>query len=205
MRALFLLSVLALLSGCAMQSYHARPLDPAKLAVSYETRTLDSAALHQFIQTSLGQDVTPWPPENWSGKMLTLAAFYYSPDLDAARAKWGTARAGMVSAAQRPNPTLQLPFQHTSGSGGSSPWTYGLGLDIPIETAGKRGYRMAQAQQLSDAARFAIGSVAWQVRSRLRAQLLKLYAATQKASILKQQIEAQNQIVEMLAQRLSAG
>lgn len=205
MRVWFLLSILALVSGCAIQSYQARPLDPAELAKSYETRTLDSAALRQFLQTSSGQDVAPWPPKSWSGKMLTLAAFYYSPDLDAARAKWGTAKAGMVTAAQRPNPTLQLPFQHTTGSSGTSPWTYGLGLDIPLETAGKRGYRIAQAQQLSDAARFAIGSVAWQVRSRLRAQLLKLYAATQNASILEQQIEAQNQIAKMLQQRLAAG
>ena len=188
-----------------MQSYQARPLDPAKLAQSYEARTLDSAALRQFIQTSLGQDVSPWPPKSWSLKTLTLAAFYYSPDLDAARAKWGTAKAGMVTAAQRPNPTLQLPFQHTTGSSGSSPWTFGLGLDIPIETAGKRGYRIAQAQQLSDAARFSIGNVAWQVRSRLRAQLLTLYAATQKIAILKQQIETQSQVVKMLEQRLAAG
>ena len=205
MRTWFLLSTAALLSGCATQQYQARPLDPAELAKSYEARTLDSAQLHQFIQTSLGQDVTPWPPKSWSGQMLTLAAFYYSPDLDAARAKWGTAKAGIVTAAQRPNPTLQLPFQHTTGSSGSSPWTYGLGLDIPIETAGKRGYRVAQAQQLSDAARFNIGNVAWQVRSRLRAQLLKLYAATRKTSILEQQIAARRQIVKMLQQRLSVG
>ncbi|MHB9020887.1 MAG: TolC family protein [Halothiobacillus sp.] len=205
MRTLFLLSIVALLSGCATQSYQARPLDPAKLAKSYEARTLDSAALHQFIQTNLGQDVAPWPPKSWSLKTLTLAAFYYSPDLDAARAKWGTAKAGIVTAAQRPNPTLHLPFQHTTGSSGSSPWTFGLGLDIPIETAGKRGYRVAQAQQLSDAARFSIGNVAWQVRSRLRAQLLNLYTSTQKTSILKQQIEAQSQIVKMLEQRLSVG
>ncbi|MHB8668496.1 MAG: TolC family protein [Burkholderiales bacterium] len=205
MRAWFFLGTIALLSGCAMQSYHARPIEPAKLATSYARRTLDAAALRQYIQTSLGHDLTPWPPKSWSGKMLTLAAFYYSPDLDAARARWGTAKAGVISAAQRPNPTLQLPFQHTADSSGRSPWTYGLGLDIPLETAGKRGYRMAQAQQLSDAARFAIGSVAWQVRSRLRAQLLRLYAATRTASILEQQIEAQNQIVEMLQRRLAAG
>ncbi len=205
MKTGFLLSIVALLSGCAMQSYQARPLDPAKLAQSYEARTLDSAALRQFIQTSLGQDVSPWPPKSWSLKTLTLAAFYYSPDLDMARAKWGTAKAGMVTAAQRPNPTLQLPFQHTTGSSGSSPWTFGLGLDIPIETAGKRGYRIAQAQQLSDAARFSIGNVAWHVRSRLRAQLLTLYAATQKTAILEQQIETQSRIVKMLEQRLAAG
>jgi outer membrane protein, heavy metal efflux system len=205
MRAWFLLSVSALLYGCAMQPYHARPLDPAGLAKSYETRTLDSAALRQFIQTNLGREVTPWPPKSWSGKMLTLAAFYYSPELGAARAKWGTAKAGVVSAAQRPNPALLLPFHHTSDSSGNSPWTYGLGLDIPLETAGKRGYRIAQAQQLSDAARFSIGSVAWEIRSRLRAHLLKLYDAKRTASILREQIEVQTQIVTMLEQRLAAG
>ena len=89
--------------------------------------------------------------------------------------------AGVDVAREHPNPELAVEEDKETPH-------WAVGATLPIETAGKRGYRMAQAQQLSDAARFAIGSVAWQVRSRLRAQLLKLYAATQKASILKQQI-----------------
>ncbi len=206
MKILLLFIAMTMLSGCA--SYHARPLDLPSMAKAYEDRTLNSPALQNYITANSGQNATPWPLETWGLKTLTLAAFYYSPDLDVARAKWGTTRAAITTAAQRPNPTLLLPFQYTAASPwtvGQSPWTFGMGLDIPVETAGKRGYRVAQATQLSDAALFNIGNVAWQVRSRLRATLLDLYAATRRVSILARQTETQSQIVDMLKNRLTAG
>jgi cobalt-zinc-cadmium efflux system outer membrane protein len=101
---------------------------------------------------------------------------------------------------------LQFPLAYTANAkAGESPYTYGLGLDIPIETAGKRGYRVAQAQQLSNAARLNIGNVAWQVRSRLRSHMLNLHAATRRVEILEQQISAQQQIVAMLDKRFALG
>lgn len=205
MKTLSLL-IITMLSGCA--AYHAKPLELPSMLKSYEYRTMDNQELHKFIAANLGQNSTPWPLKTWDLKTLTLAAFFYSPDLDVARAKWGTTQASITTAAQRPNPTLLLPFQYTASSPwtvGQPPWTFGLGLDIPIETAGKRGYRVAQARQLSDAALFNIGNVAWQVRSRLRTQLLNLYAAAHRASILEQQTETQAQIVAMLKKRLALG
>lgn len=203
---LFIAITITVLSGCA--TYHDRPLDLPAMAKSYEYRTLDSPQLRNFIEANLGRNITAWPLETWDLKTLTWVAFYYSPDLDVARAKWGTAQAAVATAAQRPNPTLLLPFQYTASSPwtvGQSPWTFGMGLDIPVETAGKRGYRVAQATQLSDATLFNIGSVAWQVRSRLRAKLLNLYAATRLASVLAQQTETQSQIVGMLNKRFTSG
>ncbi|MHB0992723.1 MAG: TolC family protein, partial [Burkholderiales bacterium] len=101
---------------------------------------------------------------------------------------------------------LQFPFAYTTNAkAGESPYTFGLGLDIPLETAGKRGYRLAQAQQMSNAARFNIGNIAWQVRSRLRRHMLNFYAATRRIEILEQQIAAQQQIVTMLDKRLTVG
>jgi hypothetical protein len=44
---------------------------------------------------------------------------------------------------------------------------------LPIETAGKRGYRTAEAQRLADAARLAAGETAWAVQSRIRTALLQ--------------------------------
>ena len=46
------------------------------------------------------------------------------------------------------------------------PWQPRLGIplgyvDIPIETAGKRGFRRAQAKHLSAAARLKIATTAW--------------------------------------------
>lgn len=197
---------LLLLSGCATQRFHSKPLEPAAIADTYEARTLNDPALQQFIEANLNRKLPAWPPETWDLSTLTLAGFYYSPELNVARAKWGTARARVTTAAQRPNPALQLPFQYNANPrNGASPWTFGFGLAIPIETAGKRGYRTDQATHMSDAARFNIGNAAWQLRSRLRTQLLNLHTATRRADLFRQQIEAQRQIVAMLEKRLAVG
>ncbi|MEO8849448.1 MAG: TolC family protein [Casimicrobiaceae bacterium] len=159
-----------------------------------------------YIARSLHDDAAQWPPRVWDFATLTLAAFYYHPDLDVARTQWATSNAAVITAGQRPNPAIQLPLQYTANAtSGESAYTYGLGLDIPIETAYKRGYRIAQAKELSDAARFNIGSVAWHVRSRLRIRMLDLHATYRRSSILEHQIVAQREIVGMLEKRLALG
>jgi outer membrane protein, heavy metal efflux system len=195
---------LFLLSGCA--AYQPRPLAPAQMAEAYEARTLDSRDLRDFVARGLRREITQWPLKSWDFSTLTLAAFYFGPDLDVARAKWATSKAAIKTAGAIPNPVLQIPFEYaTNAPRGESPYTLGLGLDIPIETAGKRGYRLTQADLVSDAARFNIGNVAWQVRSRLRGQLLGLYSARLEASLREQQLAAQQEIVDILAKRLSLG
>lgn len=193
----------AFLSGCA--TYHARPIAPGVLMQAFESRTLEDPDLHRYLTAHCG-GVDACAPGVWNLSTLTLAAFYFSPALDVARAQLGVRQAAIQTAGQHPNPTLQLPLGYTSNANaGTSPYTYGLGLDIPIETAGKRGYRRLQAQQLSQAARYHIGNVAWQVRSRLRRHMLALQAATERAQLLGQQITTQQQIVAMLDKRLSVG
>jgi outer membrane protein TolC len=110
------------------------------------------------------------------------------------------------TAAQRPNPTLQLPFGYTrSAKSGESPYTLGLALDIPIETAGKRGYRVAEARQLSVAAQFEVGQAAWQVRSHLRARMLDWFAARQRSRLLALQVQSREEVLQVLNKRLSVG
>ncbi len=193
--------IAVLLSGCA--TYHAQPVAPAALMNAFDARTLDDPELRRYVAAHCGGTCAP---DIWNLNTLTLAAFYYSPTLDIARAQHGVSEAAIQSAGQHPNPALQLPLGYTSNAKpGESPYTYGLGLDIPIETAGKRGYRIEQAQQLSNAARFNIGNVAWHVRSRLRDQMLILYTAIRRESILEQQLAVQQQVVGMLDKRLSLG
>ncbi|MGE5300064.1 MAG: hypothetical protein ACM3MB_03760 [Acidobacteriota bacterium] len=60
-------------------------------------------------------------------------------------------------------------------------------LDIPVETAGKRGYRIEKAAHLSTAARMNIAETAWRVRSRLRNTLLSLFFAAETKRILGEQ------------------
>ncbi|MBI4644974.1 MAG: TolC family protein [Deltaproteobacteria bacterium] len=202
--AIFTLTVtLALIAGCA--SFHSRPLSPTQTVAALESRRLDNVKLKEFIETNLNCKLTPWPPRSWDFSMLTLAALYYHPDLDVARAKWQVAEAGKITAGQRPNPSISMPPGFIANPGESNPWLYGASLDIPIETAGKRGYRLARAGHLAEAAYLDIATAAWQVRSRLRASLLDLYLARESAALLKRQLAVQEDLAQVLAARLAQG
>ena len=192
------------ISGCA--HFEPRSLAPAATATAYEARTLDSVELQAFIQQNTQRESGTWPPPQWDLELLTLAALYYHPDLDVARAKWSVAQAGAQTAGMRPNPTINLNVQRTPGSpSGTSPWTLGLNLDIPLETAGKRGYRIDQANHLSEAARIAIAGIAWQIRSRVRGALVDMRVAQQTREVLRQQQRWQQENVGLLERRLTVG
>lgn len=189
-----------LLAGCA--TYQPHPIEPGALARSFEQRSLDDPALQRYIAAHL--DGAPPPAGVWTPATLTLAAFYFSPELDLARARYATRHAAIGTAAQRPNPALLLPLGYTV-SGGASPYLYGLGLDIPIETAGKRGYRQARAEDLGLAARLGIGEVAWKLRGRLRTGLLDLYRNARRRALVDNRLRTQTQIVALLERRVAVG
>jgi outer membrane protein TolC len=81
----------------------------------------------------------------------------------------------------------------------------GVVLDIPVETAGKRGYRIAEAGHLSDAARLQIAQTAWQLRHRIREAMLDLYAATETAGLLRSRSTIQEDNVKLLEGIFKAG
>jgi len=195
--------VSGLLAGCAR--FHSQPLSPAETATRLESRSLDNPALKAFLEKNLHSELTNWPAASWDFDMLTLAAFYYHPSLELARAQWAVAQGGEITAGQRPNPTLNVTPGYNTTTFAASPWLPLGYLDVPIETAGKRGHRRAQAAQLAAAARLNVATVAWQVRSNLRSSLLDLAAAEQREALLQTQIALQQQIVQRLDQQVRAG
>ncbi len=198
---LFSAMALGLAGGCAQ--FEPRPISPAETATNLEGRTLDSPLFRSFLETNLHRGFPEWPVRTWDLQMLTLAAFCYHPSLDVARAGWRVAGAGRITAGERPNPSVSLTPTYDTTT--PPPWILGVSFDIPIETAGKRGYRLAQARHLSDAARWNLVAAFWQVRSRARASLLDLYAARETESLLAQQESAQSNIVRLLEGQLTAG
>ena len=193
-----------LLTGCA--TYQPQPITLTHLARHFEDRSLTSDDLRTYLTGQAGHEIDPWPLPRWNREMLTLTAWYYSPALDVVRAQWGTAKAAIDVAGAIPNPVLQLPFQYaTPNPGPGSPFITGPALDIPIETAHKRGYRIDQASHLSEAARLAIGNEAWKVRAQVRDALISLYAARQRTAFLSRKADAQQQIVAMVKKRRSVG
>ena len=201
---LALLTVLSLSPiGCAR--FQDRPLNPADSAVRIEARTLSSPALREFIESMVGH--TPaWPFKAWDFDRLTLAAIYYHPDLALAHAQAETTDATTTTAAQRPNPNVGIsPTWVTNLATAAAPWIVGSAISIPIETAGKRGFRIDKAEHLTDAARLRMADTAWLVRSRLRLAMLEAYAAQEAERLLQQQLTIQQTMTQRLEQQLSVG
>ena len=195
---LFTLLALALLTGCA--TYEPQPLAPEKSAAAYGARRLDAPDLRQFLEAQLGHELKGWPlksPQPWTLETLTLAAYFHHPELPVARARWQTAQAAELTAGARPNPTLSAsPTFNFDAASAVSPWKPVAKLDLPIETAGKRGLRLARAKQQTEAARQDFFTAGWNVRSGVGTALEELHYsgllsanAELRATLLKQQLD----------------
>ena len=204
-RSVAFVIAISLLGGAASCiRYTPRPVTAALVLDDFESRRLDSSEFGAFLQKSQGW---PWPLPSWNLESLTLAALYYHPDLDVARASWTTALAARITAGERPNPTLSLlaGYNSTTPAAEITPWIPETSLEIPIETAGKRGYRVAEARELSESARLNILSTAWEVRSRLRGAFLDDYSARETAALLERQRALQEENVRILEAQLAIG
>lgn len=195
---------LCVFCGCA--HYKPHPLVATGTASKLQTRTLSDEGLRTFLETNRPGLAKEWPRKSWELDGLVLAAFYYHPSLELARADWDLAKAGIRTAGGRLNPSVGVDAGYDTGIANNfSPWQPAISFDVPIETAGKRHRRIEEAQHLSDLARLNIATAAWQVRSRLRNTLLDFVASRQRADLLQHQINLQQQIVDRLKLQLQAG
>lgn len=197
--------VACVLCGCA--TYQPEPLNPAETVQQFDSRSFSNARLCEYLASNLSAKLASCPPRQWNLAALTLTGFYYNPDLAVANAQVRSADAAIVSAGARPNPVVGLgPQYDVRSTPNVTPWALGFfSIDLPIETAGKRGYRIAQAERLADAARLAAGETAWTVRSRIRAALLQYMLDARRSALAAQQQEALARTAALVAARVKAG
>lgn len=198
------LALLAVTFGCA--TYSPKPLVPSAALERFEARTLAAPSLERFVIESTAAEPMLWPPAAWDLHLLTLAALHFHADLDLARAKFGVANAGTITAGQRPNPSLGFLAQRdTPAVAGLSPWALRPTISVPIETAGKRDHRLVLARHQTDAEWLSVLASAWKVRSRLRSALLDRLFAEQELELLETEEAVRGEIVAVLEVRLGAG
>jgi outer membrane protein, heavy metal efflux system len=194
------------LTATSCRRFQSVPLSPADSAAALESRSLADPELRSLFERVLPGGVPRWPIENWDLGTLTLAALYYHPSLEVARAQWHVAEAGIATAGARPNPTLVITPQYVANAAMGAPmWDITSALDWPIETAGKRGRRIERAQHLATSSRLSLDSAAWKVRANLRARLLDFVAARARVELLARELDAQHEVVTLLEQRVQAG
>ncbi len=173
------------------------------MAAGLYNRSLDDPELHTWMQQHAGFEIASWPSQAWNLRSLTLAAFYFNPDLDVARANAAAADAAITTAAMKPNPSVSV------GPGYEAPpspqFITTFDFSLPIETAGKRGYRIATATHLSVASRLQLGQTAWVVQSRVRTTLVDYLFAVKTAELLRREATLRNEYVRLVESRFRAG
>lgn len=187
------------LAGCAVRRYQPVPIVPAETASRFASRNLADPGLQAYEEKNLGRVVAPWPPKTWDLGMLSLAALYFNPTLESARARLAEAEAAVVTAGARPNPSLSI------APGIPSPFLFTLDLALPIETAGKRGHRVQVARSLDQAARFDLADSAWKVRSGVRIALLNYFLAGRDQELLRSEEQIRGEQVDILEERFAVG
>lgn len=202
MRVLIVLAVAltALLTGCV--HYRPRVLSPPALEDSFRSRSLTDPGLVEFLR---GNDAakSTWPPAEVDVRTLALVGYYFNPDLAVARERLITSEAGVRVAGLRPSPSIGF-----EGGYNRNPETHALYSILPsftIETAGKRGLRILQAQQQTEAARAAFMESGWIVRSRIRAAVYNYLLADRRQKLLEEEVTIRSEIVDIYEKRVTAG
>jgi outer membrane protein TolC len=189
--------VVACAAGCVR--YAPRPLDGGATAAAFGQRSLGDAGLRRFLATQRAGGGA------WSVDRLALAAAYFHGAVAVARAEAEEAAAGIATAGQRPNPVLTFSPGYNATSRGISPWILSPSLEVTVETAGKRGHRLAGARAQAEAAQLRVDAAAWEARSRVRAAMLDLYSARENAALLGDEVALHEEAVKRLDAQVKAG
>ena len=188
------------LTACAPAvRYHPKPIAPPATAERLESRTLRDPGLRQFMEKNLGHRISVWPQSAWGLRDLTLAAYYFNPQMQIARAQAEGARAAVTTAAAGPNPVVSV------APGIPSPYLLGLDLLFTWRRAGRRTMMMERARDLSTAARYAVAATAWEVRSGLRRAYLNYFMALRRQELLGHEVQLHSRQVQLLSERLKVG
>ncbi|HEY3052040.1 MAG TPA: TolC family protein [Thermoanaerobaculia bacterium] len=186
-------------------SYVPRPIEPQANARTLEQRRLDTADIHEFVERTVGRSFAQWPPPAWNLDVLTAASFRLNPQVAVSRAEYERARASIITARERPNPTASASIEHKPSGIEPSPWVSTFDLDVPIEMPAKRRARVDQAIHATNAALARVSTTAWDVRSRLRGRLLDVWAAQRREGVLEREENIERDIVEIFTKRVQYG
>lgn len=190
----------AMLTGCVR--YRAKVLSPPALEDSFRARSLTDPGLIDFLRGSKAVQ-TKWPPAELDVRTLALVGYYFSPDLAVARAGLISSETAVAVAGLRPNPSLSI-----EGGYNRNPETHALYSILPtftIETAGKRGLRILQAQSQLEGSRAAFIETGWTVRSRIRGAVHNYLLAERRQKLLEEEAAIRSEIVDIYEKRVAAG
>ena len=182
-----------LVSGCVSSPAPA-PLAPSATLAEFDARRLDSLS-----------PALPPPSAGWGREQWLAAALQLNPQLAEERAEVTAAAAAERTAAQRPNPTLQLFAEYLTSAASSGAWLYGLSLDFLLRQPGERARVREQAALQSALAQSDLTESIWQVRAALRQALLDAVSARDESALLQSLVAQREALLATDRARLQEG
>lgn len=186
------LPVLAL-AGCAA-SPQPLPIDPASTAGAFSARSLQPPG------APLPAAAAQWDRAQWLS-----AALQFNPQLAEARSRVAAAAAAERTAAEHPNPTLNLFTEYVGAAAHSAAWLYGLSLDFLLRRPGDRTRAIDYAAVETALARSDLTESIWSVRTALRQALLDAVWARDEATLLEALVAARQTLLASERARADAG
>lgn len=190
-RAFLVLAVAFPFIACGCAQFRGEPISASAGAASFDARTLDDPRLEEFIAGLGGGGA-------YTLDRLALTALYYHPNLEVSRSRFAAALAAVETARQIPNPQARLNFT-------AAPFSISPVVSFLIETFGKRGKRTEVAQELVQAAKEDITNATWLVRGGVRVAMLAVWGAERRTDFLRQRLQLQEQLVQLLERRFEEG
>lgn len=190
--------------GCATES-PIKPLDGQASATKMLAKDPTSAEFTQYLM-DLGYAKESLPLATWGVDELTLCALFYHTKLELAKQQLALSQLEIQTAGIRNAPSINGSLARSDQRNGDlKPWSYGLSLDIPIETTSKRSIRIEKAEQNVEVARMNVAETAWQLRSQIATDLIAYYQNLAEMQLLEQEVATQHSIISMLEKRVNAG
>jgi cobalt-zinc-cadmium efflux system outer membrane protein len=189
-----LLAALGALLGACVHTPPASPLEPAATLARFNARALEGLA-PELPAPSLGWDRSQW----------LSAALRLNPQLAEERAEVVAAAAAERTAAERPNPSMELFAEYTAAAAQSAAWLYGLSLDFLLRQPGERERTRQQAALQTALAQSQLAESIWRVRAALRQALLDTVAARAETLLLQSLIKERQGLLDSDRARLQLG
>lgn len=190
--------------GCTVAPAE-KPLSAKSTAASIVAKDPTSSEFSAFL-IKHGYDQSSLPLQVWDIDSLTLSAFFFHSKLDVAKQQLALAKLSVQTAGAKPLPTLNADLARSNQANGDiRPWSYGLTIDIPIQTNNKRSYKIKKAEKNVDIAQLDLAETAWQLRSQIADDLIAYYQSQAEITLLEEELSIQNSIVNMLQKRFDIG
>jgi outer membrane protein, heavy metal efflux system len=191
-------------AGCSIQ-HSVKPLNSQLTTTHLLAKDPTDPQFNQYL-IEQGYTKEQLPFVEWGIDELTLCALYFHTRLDIVKQELALSYLAIETAGIRNDPSVKGIFARSGRENGDiSPWSYGLAVNIPIETTKKRAAQIEKAEKNTEVAQMNAAEAAWQLRNQIATDYIAYHQYLTEVKLLQEEIAIQEHIVSLLESRVNIG